>query len=257
MAVVSSIRHNHITNDYNDGAKYFKRFLQYAEMVSTGNMRIARTILDGLIMNEQTKKETINLYPLIATQIKHALELKGYIVDERIGQSNFKCTLGVKKKEDDTQYSLGILTDDESHYQNDDLVEQYYQRPSILRSFRWRIINVFAKDWLEDDSKVINELLQQLEETPFKLNSSDDISKLTQESLQDTEKDAAIIKLNSADGDKFWEITQADHQLHIRFGKSGSKGQIIIKSFTDEEEANFAKETYIEEQLKENFRRSN
>jgi superfamily I DNA and/or RNA helicase len=53
MEAVSSIRNHHITNDYNDCASYFKRFLQYAEMVNTGNLGIARSILDGLITSEQ------------------------------------------------------------------------------------------------------------------------------------------------------------------------------------------------------------
>ena len=44
MAIVSSIKHHHITNDYNDGANFFKRFLHYAEMVSTGNMGLATSI---------------------------------------------------------------------------------------------------------------------------------------------------------------------------------------------------------------------
>ena len=34
MAVVSSIRHHAITNDYNDGASALKSFLQYAESAS-------------------------------------------------------------------------------------------------------------------------------------------------------------------------------------------------------------------------------
>ena len=36
MAVVSSIRHHAITNDFNDGANSLKNFLQYAEAVSKG-----------------------------------------------------------------------------------------------------------------------------------------------------------------------------------------------------------------------------
>ena len=36
MAVVSSIRHDAITNDYNDGAAALKNFLHYAEHLSGG-----------------------------------------------------------------------------------------------------------------------------------------------------------------------------------------------------------------------------
>jgi superfamily I DNA and/or RNA helicase len=37
MAIVSSIRHHDITNDYNDGANSLKNFLQYAEAISKGD----------------------------------------------------------------------------------------------------------------------------------------------------------------------------------------------------------------------------
>ncbi|PQJ11823.1 DNA helicase [Flavipsychrobacter stenotrophus] len=163
MAIVSSIRHNDITNDHNDGANYFKRFLHYAEMVSTGNMTIARTILDSLMAGLQQTKTATDVSSATTQQIKQALEAKGYVVNEKIGQSNFKCTLGVKKNAADTNYSLGILVDDEQHYMNSDLVEQYYQRPAILQSFGWEIMNVYAKDWLEDRDRVINSLVKFLD----------------------------------------------------------------------------------------------
>jgi hypothetical protein len=162
MAIVTSIRHTHITNDHNEGADYFKKFLHYAEMVSTGNMKMARLILDGLVLKEQKVKAGIDLLAVTTTQVKKALENKGYIVDEYIGQSNFKCTLGVKRSSGESSYSMGILIDDDRHYQNDDLVEQYFQRPSILQAFGWQIVSVFAKDWVEDSDRILQKLIDQL-----------------------------------------------------------------------------------------------
>ena len=37
MALVSSIRHHAITNDYNDGARALKNYLRYAEAISAGD----------------------------------------------------------------------------------------------------------------------------------------------------------------------------------------------------------------------------
>ena len=42
MAVVSSIRHHAITNDYNDGARSLKNYLRYAEALSCGDHAAAR-----------------------------------------------------------------------------------------------------------------------------------------------------------------------------------------------------------------------
>ena len=48
MAMVSSIRHHDITNDYNDGANSLKNFLHYAEAVSKGDEAAARRVLENL-----------------------------------------------------------------------------------------------------------------------------------------------------------------------------------------------------------------
>ena len=54
MAIVSSIRHPDITNDYNDGANSLKNFLHYAEAVSKGDEASARRVLENL--NPLTRK---------------------------------------------------------------------------------------------------------------------------------------------------------------------------------------------------------
>lgn len=252
MAVISSIQHFHITNEYNDGANYFKRFLHYAEMVSIGNMSVARTILDSLINTTKNVKELIKPISATTTQIKKALENKGYIVHEQIGQSSFRCTLAVKKQPDDKVYCLGILIDDELHYRNSDIVEQYYQRPSILKSFGWKVTTVFAKDWLEDANKVIDRLINEIgRASDLAIPQATPV--LQETTVFDKEPKPELTFLHSADGDKFWEISQNNEQLNIRFGKAGTNGQIQVKTFTDANEAEFAKQKLIEDQKKLGF----
>lgn len=255
MAIVSSIRHNHITNDYNDGANYLKRFLQYAEMVSTGNMVIARNILDNLVLHDQNKTTSPIISSITALQIKNALQNKGYHVDEQVGQSSFKCSLAVKKQQEDINYSLGILIDDEYHYNNEDLVEQYYQRPSILQSFGWNVITVFAKDWLEDSGRILNLLVKQLEEGSDNVESLSKENEVKNELVDRNANNLVFTKLKSLDGERFWEVAQDKTQLQIRFGKVNSKGQIIIKTFANEMEANFAKDKLVDEQLLSGFKK--
>ena len=163
MAVISSIKHHHITNEHNDGARYFKRFLHYAEMVSTGRMEQARNILDSLLPPESNgQHQDADTLSVTIQQVKSALQDAGFTVDEAVGQSSFRCTLAVKRHADDRQYSLGILMDDEQHYRNNNLVEQYYQRPAILQAFGWKVAHVYAKDWLANRSRVMDMLLAYL-----------------------------------------------------------------------------------------------
>ncbi|HEV7330446.1 MAG TPA: AAA domain-containing protein [Flavisolibacter sp.] len=253
MAVVSSIRSQHVTNDYNEGASYFKRFLHYAEMVSTGNMRLARIILDGLINSDRHGSETKHELSVTTTQLKKTLEANGYVVDEQIGQSSFKCSLAVKKSEKDEQYCLGILVDDDDHYRNDDLVEQYFQRPSLLQAFGWKVVNVYAKDWLEDEDKVLRMLLKQLEaDSEETIAAEEPVKKDTSSAEEDT--GIAFIVLHSADGSRFWQVAQEDLQLQIRFGKVGSRGLVEVKSYGSVEEAEKIKEQLLKEQLERGYK---
>ncbi|HEU4553462.1 MAG TPA: AAA domain-containing protein [Chitinophaga sp.] len=162
MAVVSSIRHQHITNEHNDGARYFKRFLQYAEMVSSGNTAQARQVLDDVAPPGKQASYTADNSNTVTQQIKAALEAAGLVADTGVGQSSFKCSLAVKRQAADTQYCLGILVDDAVHYRNPDVMEQYYQRPAILQAFGWQTVNVYAKDWLEDRERVMELIWQKL-----------------------------------------------------------------------------------------------
>jgi superfamily I DNA and/or RNA helicase/predicted DNA-binding WGR domain protein len=163
MAVVSSIRHQDITNEYNEGANYLRRFLHYAERISQGDMEIAGTILDRLVMR---REENASVPPttILAQQIKEQVRLLGYEAVEQIGQSDFKCSLAVKASPGDEEYALGILIDDDKHYQNKNLIEQYYQRPAILERFGWRILPVFSKDWLHQPRKVIEQIHKEMQE---------------------------------------------------------------------------------------------
>ncbi|RYY55081.1 MAG: DUF4011 domain-containing protein [Chitinophagaceae bacterium] len=250
MAVVSSIRHNDITNDHNEGANYFKRFLHYSEMIATGNYSTARTILDGLVRTDQQKKEQEDELAVTTTSIRKALEAKGYVVDERVGQSNFKCSLAVKRKAGDDQYLLGILVDDSFHYQNDDLVEQYYQRPAILEAFGWRVMNVFAKDWLENSEVMLGSIIRRIE-------NQDTVALPVKPApgviVQPVIKENPFMELRSPDGSSFWKIRQDGLRLEIQSGKLGHKGMVQVRTFDSPEDVLAEKEMLLGKKETEGF----
>jgi len=291
MAVVSSIRHGAITNEYNEGANYFKRFLQYAEMVSLGQMQGARSILDSLVLRKQ--EGSANSRPsLVREQIRQQLQALGYVVDEQIGQSDFKCSLAVKARAGDQAYMLGILLDDERHYQNDNLIEQYYQRPAILERFGWKVMQVFSRDWLHQPQKVMEQVRRVLEETgklrageerqagrdQAMRGASDALRAKAGEGVREGEGEGLrsgsdeglsagagegsveglsagvglgvggyataspydhlpFRRLHHREGDRFWEAATDGNKLVVRWGRTGSKGQIQLKTFPDGEAA--------------------
>jgi len=271
MAVVSSIRHDQITNEYNEGANYLRRFLQYSELISLGQMSAARTILDGLVPHKVSAQASVTP-TVIREQLKQQLEALGYEVAEQVGQSDFKCSLAVKKKAEDEAWSLGILIDDESHYRNNNLVEQYYQRPAILKAFGWKVLPVYAKDWLHQPQKVMEMVIKALTAVETSTPARDTTAPATgMSNLPVSERVPAASTDNATSGtydnlifrrliagqgeeERFWESAIDGNRLVVRWGKTGKRGQIQLKTFPDGKSAQNEQDRQEKEQINKGFR---
>lgn len=165
MALISSIRHHEITNDYNDGANSLKHFLQYAESVSKGDDVLARRVLENLNPLARKALAPTARGDAVIEALAAALRARGHEVDLNVGQSKFRCDLAVRGNGDGF-YQLGILVDTDGHYANPNLLDRYLMQPSILRAFGWRVVWVLTKDWYhnaEDVLKRIDRMLQDQE----------------------------------------------------------------------------------------------
>lgn len=277
MAIVSSIKYHHITNEYNEGANYFRRFLQYAENVSIGNMDLARTILDSLVF--QKRDLAVRESSIVLQQVAAMLIAKGFEVKENVGQSDFKCSLAVKLNAADKNYALSILIDDDIHYHNPNLLELYYQRPAILKSFGWRTMHLYAKDWLNNPDKMIELIVKRILETnidpideEIALPSFEKVAEHENATIEAPEQPLTkqndsvagyehlnFQRLTYSDmgSNKFWESACEDVKLIIRFGRIGTKGQINIKSFDTPEIATREREKLVKEKLNKGYQQQN
>lgn len=161
VVVVSSIQFTDIKNEYNEGANFFRCYLEYAQCISNGDMQRASLVLHSL---DRRRSAGIGLHiqrlPVVQ-QIKDFLEREGWQVSEHVGQSVFKVSLAVKSK-DDTAFRLALMIDDELHYSNSDVLEQYVQRPAILRNFGWKVMNILTQDWLNNRPGIEKDILKRL-----------------------------------------------------------------------------------------------
>jgi predicted DNA-binding WGR domain protein len=239
-------------------------------------MKSARTILDSLVLHKKERSKS-KADSIILNQIKEQLVKKGYEVAEQVGQSDFKCSLAVKAKQADTTYSLSILLDDDRHYRNENLLEQYYQRPAILQTFNWRTINVFAKDWLSQPDKVLEQIIKRLHQ-----EAGQDEEKVAETAMAN---DAAAIsepvenapatpvqpetpaaptpydhltfhRLINAEGEtsRFWEAALDGCKLIVRYGRVGTKGQVHVKTFAKETTAQLEKDKLIKEKANKGYK---
>jgi hypothetical protein len=165
LAVISSIRHHHITNDHNDGANTLKNYLQYAEATSKGDIDQARHVLENLSPLARKALAPASSGDAVVAALALALRARGYAVDRSVGQSRFRCDLAVRSTSS-SAYRLGILVDTSAHYGNPDLLDRYLMQPTILRAFGWRCALVLTKDWYQDPGSVLSRLERLLDETP-------------------------------------------------------------------------------------------
>ncbi len=286
MAIVSSIRHHDITNDYNDGANNLKNFLHYAEAVSKGDELTARRVLENL--NPLSRK---GLGPLskgdsVVEQLAAALRQRGYAVDLNVGQSKFRCDLAVRGNSDSV-YQLGILVDTDGHYANANLLDRYLMQPSILRAFGWRFTLVLTKDWYHTPNDVlarVEKLLMGQEagmdaepenEEPVEgaalvapgskvaEPAPEAAARTTVESssIEQTPASAPVstpgatrqFEFVSGSSRKFWEISVSSSSLSVRFGRIGTSGQSQTKIFADEAKAKREADRLVAEKVKKGY----
>jgi DNA polymerase III delta prime subunit len=172
MAVVSTIRHEAITNDHNEGAAALKNFLRYAECLSRGDAETARRVLEGMNPLTRGAGQVARHARVddVTAQIAQALRARGHAVDEQVGQSRFRCDLAVRAQgtqgpqgpQGSAHYALGILVDTATHYENRNVLERYVSRPRILDAFGWQVMQVLAKDWLHAPEAVLERIEQAL-----------------------------------------------------------------------------------------------
>jgi predicted DNA-binding WGR domain protein len=289
MALVSSVRHHDITNDYNDGANSLKNFLHYAEAVSIGDATTARRVLENLNPLSRQALAPLNKGDAVVEQLAAALRARGYSVDINVGQSRFRCDLAVRGNAD-SLHQLGILVDTDGHYANPNLLDRYLMQPSILRAFGWRFALVLTKDWYHNPDDVVARLEKILkgQEVPEALEPeadeiADDVPQATEES-----SDAALLakppstpapapepELTKAEvptpiqtassgtvrhfqfisgaSRKFWEISLSGNSFTVRFGRIGTAGQSQTKTFADEAKTKREAEHLIAEKLKKGY----
>jgi predicted DNA-binding WGR domain protein len=290
MAIVSSIRHHDITNDYNDGANSLKNFLHYAEAVSKGDEAAARRVLENLNPLSRRALAPLSKGDAVVEQLAAALRERGYAVDLNVGQSKFRCDLAVRSKAD-SLYQLGVLVDTDGHYANPNLLDRYLMQPSILRAFGWRFALVLTKDWYHTPDDVLARLEklllgQEVEpeaepeaeepiEEPAPVVQAASVIAPTDAPTPETAAPAAveIPRVESAtvlvsasapssvrhfefiggSSRKFWEISLSGNSFAVRFGRIGTAGQSQTKTFADEARAKREAENLVAEKLKKGY----
>jgi predicted DNA-binding WGR domain protein len=199
----------------------------------------------------------------VVNHLKAEIEKLGYYVTKNIGQSKFKCNLAVKKNEADEAFLLGIVLDDDKHYANNDILEQYLLKPEILKSNGWNICQIYSKDWIENKERVVKLIHAQLKNESFfdeiEVEVIKEIQELEQNALEQinshSEQQNTFDRyISTANGsNKFWEICTDGANIIVQYGKVGTKGQRMIKAFGSEDEAKYEMNKLIAQKVAKDY----
>lgn len=157
MALVASMRSSAITNEYNDGANCLKNYLKYAEACSAGQTSAVANVLQRLSGRTEQEQQGDVRSERLVEEIATALLEQGLQVDRNVGQSHFRCDLAICA-DGDAEYRLGILTDSNAWYVQEDLLERELMKPQLLTAFGWNIMVVLARDWYHDRELVLTKI---------------------------------------------------------------------------------------------------
>ncbi|ATQ44045.1 DUF4011 domain-containing protein [Caulobacter mirabilis] len=271
MAVVSTIRAEAITNTHNDGAAALKAFLQFAEASARGEGERSQAVLGAL--NPGARQAFASPPPADPLRASLAAELRrrGHEVHEHVGRSQFRCDLAIAGG-DGERYSLGVLLDPQPADGQARVREHYVFRPAVLRNFGWPVIEVLSTDWLRDPLGVIERIEARLagkseaeldddpllagldgplEAPPSRIEPADGEGQaLPAASLPETMRE---FRFKQGTSDKFWRIGRDGLDVTVTYGRSGTRGQAVVKTYDTERRARAEVAKLIEEKLRKGY----
>lgn len=148
MKVFSTLRPEQIDERRTqaEGVLGLKQFLKFATNGIKGG-------------NESNDKHGVSL---IATQLADALRHKGYDVRLGVGSSTSRIDVAVVDPVHPNRYLLGIVCDGESYFSMKTARDREVVQPTILHMLGWRLVHVWAGDWLLRSDTVVNDIIEDL-----------------------------------------------------------------------------------------------
>jgi superfamily I DNA and/or RNA helicase/very-short-patch-repair endonuclease len=146
--VVTSIEPEELnveSSAYN-GPKLFKKYLQYAREVSSGNKEAAQAVLNSVIDTGVVKKTGRQHDSDFEAEVYEALVNKGYEVHTQVGVSGYRIDLAVYDSKT-SSYVLGIECDGATYHSTKSARERDIHRQRYLESRGWKIERIWSRNW--------------------------------------------------------------------------------------------------------------
>lgn len=160
--IVSSIlpwQLGNVENSKNPGPRLFKKFLEYAVAISSGDTRLANSIV-GLSDKESLDHFESNLQKSIYDE----LTSRGYNVHINIGVGDFEIKLAIVDSKS-KNYKVYIDYDSDIYSKIENTYDRDISRERFLASRGWRAIRVLSKDWWHNPKYEADRIIEEINNT--------------------------------------------------------------------------------------------
>ena len=151
MVVYSTLRPEQIdlSRTRAEGLVGLRGFLEFAER--------GKNVLACKVGAISKPKDTLVL------QVAEEIRKMGYEVKCNIGCSEYKMDIGVIDAAKPDTYLLGILLDGENCREAATSRDRFILQPNVLKGLGWKIMRVWALEWLDNPEKVLQGIKAELE----------------------------------------------------------------------------------------------
>ena len=145
-------------NEDNRGPSYFKKYLQYADYLNSGDEKGAMSILNSLSVVERKINDN-NGYDFVVEEVskvlKENLDSGLYSIKTNVNVGSFVFDIAVYK---DNMYLFGLEVSGINYYSNPSEVSNDIYKHYYLMNRGWSIYKLWVSDWLMDKEKEIQKI---------------------------------------------------------------------------------------------------
>lgn len=119
-----------------DGAKFLREYIKFAIQGSK-----------GMFVNKDTSLEDKDIF---VENVSAFLKGSGYIVENYVGNSDYKIDIAIKHPTIEGKYIVGIECDGLSYLSGKTTRDRDHLRKSMLESMGWNIYRVWSTEWIKN-----------------------------------------------------------------------------------------------------------
>ena len=149
----------------NNGPKFFKKYIEYAEFISNQNNERAKDVLNSFV-DSSTSVETDNgIASEYIDDIYNTLVFNGFDVDRNVGIGDYTLDFAIKK---DERYILGIECDSKLYENVSSARKRDIHRQKYYNSMGWNIYRIWTPDWWHNKDQEIEKIRQIIDSVSTK-----------------------------------------------------------------------------------------